>query len=117
MLQPHPRRQNCRIHLKRRSNQNPQSRLPYAEWSGKTGDNLFAVPLEIIGVDDIGIVNNITSLISKEKNVSLRSIAIDSNDGLFQGRLVIGVGDTASLNNIVKKIATIKGVKDVRRSN
>ncbi len=96
-------------------------RYPYriirAEWSGKTGDNLFAVPLEIIGVDDIGIVNNITSLISKEKNVSLRSIAIDSNDGLFQGRLVIGVGDTASLNNIVKKIATIKGVKDVRRSN
>lgn len=96
-------------------------RYPYrtikTAWSGKTGDNQFAVPLNIIGNDDIGIVNNITSIITKEKNVSLRSIAIDSNDGLFQGRLVVGVNDIVSLNNLTKKIAAIKGVKDVRRNN
>lgn len=97
------------------------NRYPYrtikAAWSGIVGGNQFAVPLSIIGNDDIGIVNNITSLITKEKSVSLRSIAIDSNDGLFQGRLVVGVNDTVSLNNLIKKITAIKGVKDVRRNN
>lgn len=97
------------------------SRYPYrtikAAWSEIVGGNQFAVPLSIIGNDDIGIVNNITSLITKEKRVSLRSIAIDSNDGLFQGRLVVGVNDTVSLNNLIKKITAIKGVKDVRRNN
>lgn len=97
------------------------NRYPYrtikAAWSEIVGGNQFAVPLSIIGIDDIGIVNNITSLITKEKSVSLRSIAIDSNDGLFQGRLVVGVNDTVSLNNLIKKITAIKGVKDVRRNN
>uniref|UniRef100_UPI003FEF3A50 RelA/SpoT family protein n=1 Tax=Candidatus Limisoma sp. TaxID=3076476 RepID=UPI003FEF3A50 len=90
------------------------NRYPYrtikAAWSEIVGGNQFAVPLSIIGNDDIGIVNNITSLITKEKSVSLRSIAIDSNDGLFQGRLVVGVNDTVSLNNLIKKITAIKGV-------
>ena len=97
------------------------NRYPYrtikAAWSEIVGGNQFAVPLSIIGNDDIGIVNNITSLITKEKSVSLRSIAIDSNDGLFQWRLVVGVNDTVSLNNLIKKITAIKGVKDVRRNN
>ena len=97
------------------------NRYPYrtikSAWSEIVGGNQFAVPLSIIGNDDIGIVNNITSLITKEKSVSLRSIAIDSNDGLFQGRLVVGVNDTVSLNNLIKKITAIKGVKDVRRNN
>lgn len=97
------------------------NRYPYrtikAAWSEIVGGNQFAVPLSIIGNDDIGIVNNITSLITKEKSVSLRSIAIDSNDGLFQGRLVVGVNDTVSLNNLIKKITAIKGIKDVRRNN
>lgn len=97
------------------------NRYPYrtikAAWSEIVGGNQFAVPLSIIGNDDIGIVNNITSLITKEKSVSLRSIAIDSNDGLFQGRLVVGVNDTVSLNNLIKEITAIKGVKDVRRNN
>ncbi len=99
------------IHLTRR--------YPYrtirAAWSDKVGENQFAVTLEIVGNDDIGIVNTLTSIITKEKNVSLRSIAIDSNDGLFNGRIVIGVNDSTSLNNVIKKIKTIKGLKDVRR--
>ena len=98
-----------------------KERFPYriinAVWNDKIGTNQFSVPLIIVGNDDINIVNNITSLISKEKNVSLRSIVIDSNDGLFQGRLVIGVNDRTTLNDIIKKISNIKGVKDVRRSN
>lgn len=96
-----------------------RERYPYrlvpTRWSGKMGSQ-FAATLRVVGKDDLGIVTNITSIINKEKNVSLRTISIDSNDGLFQGMLVVGVSDTASLNSLIKKIKTVKGVKDVQRS-
>jgi GTP pyrophosphokinase len=76
----------------------------------------MTVSLRIVGHDDIGIVTNITSIISKEKNVTLRNISIDSHDGLFQGYLVIGIPDTDQLNALIRKIRTVKGVKDVTRS-
>ena len=95
-------------------------RYPYrrinAAWSGKMGSQ-YAVTLRILGHDDIGIVTNITSVITKEKDTSLRNISIDSHDGLFQGYLVIGIADTQSLDNLIAKIKNIKGVKDVQRSN
>ncbi len=95
-------------------------KYPYREirtqWSGKMGTQ-FATSLRVIGQDDIGIVTNITSVINKEKDVTLRSISIDSNDGLFQGHLVIGISSTQALNDLIKKIKTLKGVKDVQRNN
>lgn len=98
---------------------NIRDKYPYriitTRWSGKFGEQ-FGATLRIVGHDDIGIVTNITSIITKEKNVSLRNISIDSNDGLFQGYLVVGVSDTLTLNNLIKKIKTVKGVKDVQRS-
>ncbi len=99
---------------------NIKERYPYrmisTRWSGKIG-NQFGATLRVVGRDDIGIVTNITSIISKEKNVVLRNIAIDSNDGMFQGHLVIGVSDTRTLSALIKKIQTVKGVKDVQRAN
>lgn len=99
---------------------NIRDKYPYriitTRWSGKLGEQ-FGATLRIIGHDDIGIVTNITSIITKEKNITLRNISIDSNDGLFQGYLVVGVSDTHSLNSLIKKIKTVKGVKDVQRSN
>lgn len=95
-----------------------RERYPYriirANWSGKTGEMLPA-QLRVIGHDDIGIVANITSIISKEPNTMLRNISIDSYDGIFQGYLVIGVTDNRQLNALIKKIKTVKGVKDVNR--
>lgn len=90
-------------------------RLIRTQWSGKLGSQ-FGATLRIVGNDDIGIVTNITSIINKEKNVTLRSITVDSNDGLFQGYLIVGVNDTTSLNQLIKKIQTVKGVKNVQRS-
>ena len=90
-------------------------RLIRTRWSGNTGTE-FAATLRVVGKDDIGIVTNITSIINKEKSVSLRSISIDSNDGLFQGSIVIGISDTSALNQLIKKIATVKGVKNVQRN-
>lgn len=99
---------------------NIRQKYPYriitTRWSGKLGDQLPAT-LRVVGQDDIGIVTNITSIINKEGSSSLRSISIDSHDGLFQGYLVVGVKDNQTLNNLIKKILQVKGVKDVQRSN
>lgn len=91
-------------------------RIVKARWSGKSVGSQYPITLRIVGLDDIGIVTNITSLISKEKNISLRSISIDSNAGLFTGNLTIMVTDTQELDGIVKKIRIVKGVKSVSRS-
>lgn len=90
-------------------------RLIRTQWSGKLGSQ-FGATIRIIGRDDIGIVTNITSIINKESNVTLRSITVDSNDGLFQGYVIVGVNDTVALNQLIKKIQTVKGVKNVQRS-
>lgn len=96
-----------------------RTRYPYrvirADWSGKSGQMLPAT-LRVIGNDDIGIVANISSIISHESNVSLRNISIDSHDGIFQGYLVVGVTDNRQLTSLIKKIKTVKGVKDVQRT-
>jgi len=91
-------------------------RIVKARWSGKSVGSQYPITLRIVGLDDIGIVTNITSLISKEKNISLRSISIDSNAGLFTGNLTIMVTDTHELEGIVKKIRVVKGVKSISRS-
>lgn len=89
-------------------------RIIRAKWSGK-GDNGYVVTLRVIGRDDIAIVTNITSVIGKEAGVTLRSLNIDSIDGLFQGNFTVMVKDTTSLNLLTKKIKTVKGVKTVTR--
>ena len=89
-------------------------RVVKARWSGK-GNGQYAITLRVIGNDDIGIVNNITSIISKEEKIVMRSINIDSNDGLFRGNLVIQLEDVSRLNSIIKKLQQVKGVKQVTR--
>ncbi|MEG0253028.1 MAG: ACT domain-containing protein, partial [Muribaculaceae bacterium] len=83
-------------------------------WSDKIGSQSVAT-LTIIGQDDINIVTNITSIISKEKNATLRNISINSHNGLFEGFLVIAVSNGPILYELIRKIKTVKGVKDVQR--
>lgn len=98
---------------------NIRRRYPYrvinTRWSGKIGAQ-FGATLRIVGRDDIGIVTNITSIINKEKSTSLRNISIESNDGLFQGYVVVGIENQESLNQLIRKLKTVKGVKDVQRT-
>lgn len=91
-------------------------RIIRAKWSGK-GDNGYVVTLRVVGRDDITIVTNITSVIGKESGVTLRSLNIDSVDGLFQGNFAVMVRDTTTLNILNKKIKAVKGVKTVERMN
>ena len=89
-------------------------RVVRAMWSGK-GSSQYAITLRVIGNDDIGIVNNLTSIISKDEKLVLRSINIDSNDGLFSGNLTIMIDDNTRLEGLMKKLRTVKGVKQVER--
>ena len=89
-------------------------RIVKAKWSGK-GSSQYEITLRVIGNDDIGIVNNLTSIISHEEKLILRSINIDSHDGLFSGNLTIMLDDTNRLEVLIKKLRTVKGVKQVER--
>ena len=93
-------------------------RFPYrvvkARWSGK-GSSQYCITLRVVGTDDIGIVNNLTSIISKEEKLKLRSISIDSNDGLFSGTLEVMLEDTSKLEALIKKLKSVKGVINVTR--
>ncbi len=89
-------------------------RIVKAAWSGK-GDSQYQITLRVIGNDDLGIVNNLTSIISKDEKLVLRSINIDSHDGLFRGNLTVMMSDTARLEALIKKLRTVKGVKQVER--
>ena len=95
-------------------------RYPYrvieARWSEvENGGAQFPVTLRIVGHDDIGIVNNITSIISQEKDVIMRGINIESHDTLFSGTLQLLINDRLKLNKLIAKIEGIKGVKQVKR--
>lgn len=96
-----------------------KSRFPYrivkARWAGKSQGKQYPITLRIVGHDDIGIVTNITSIINHETDIQLRSISVDSNDGLFSGMLTVMVDDTSKLESLVKKIRTVKGVKQISR--
>ena len=89
-------------------------RVVRARWSGK-GTSQYSITLRVVGNDDIGIVNNITSIISKEERIVMRSINIDSHDGLFGGIMVVQLDDTSRLEALIKKLRTVKGVKQVER--
>ena len=91
-------------------------RIVKARWAGKSEGTQYTITLRVVGQDYIGIVTNITSIISNENGITLRSIGIDSNDGLFSGTLTVMVGDTGRLEALIKKLRTVKGVKQVSRN-
>lgn len=89
-------------------------RVVRARWSGK-GTSQYAITLKVIGNDDIGIISNITNIISKDEKILMRSINVDSHDGLFSGNLVVQLEDTTRLQSLIKKLKMVKGVKQVQR--
>ena len=95
-----------------------QQQYPYriqrARWSGQSAGK-YNITLRVVGHDDIGIVTNISSVINKQPNTLLRSIAIDTEGGIFQGHLTVSVQDLSSLNLLIRKIQGVKGVKNVSR--
>ena len=93
-------------------------RVLQARWTGQgSTSSSYTTVLRVIGNDHIHIVANLMSIISKEEGVQLRSINIDSNDGLFQGTLSVSLANTSKLEMLIKKLKDVKGVKQINRVN
>ncbi len=100
-------RVNCPNAIKLLSNY--AYRVVKAKW---VNDQLisFLAGIKITGTDELGIVNNITKVISNENNVNMRSINFDTDDGLFEGTIMIYVHDTKHLNHLIDNLKKVKGV-------
>ena len=91
-------------------------RVLNARWTGQgSSSSSYTTVLRVIGNDHIHIVANLMSIISKEEGVQLRSVNIDSNDGLFQGTLSVSLANTSKLELLMKKLKDVKGVKQISR--
>jgi guanosine-3',5'-bis(diphosphate) 3'-pyrophosphohydrolase len=89
-------------------------RVVKARWS-QTDRGSFPVTLQITGLDELGIVSNISDVISKDLQVNMRSISIDSNDGMFEGSITLFVKDTQHLEALIRKLKKVKGINNIRR--
>lgn len=92
------------------------NRVLKARWTGSgSKSSSYTAQLRVVGNDQINIVSNLMSIISKEEDVLLRSINIDSDDGLFQGTLSVSLSNTSKLESLIKKLKEVKGVKQISR--
>jgi guanosine-3',5'-bis(diphosphate) 3'-pyrophosphohydrolase len=89
-------------------------RIVKAKWNGQK-ELTFLTGLHIIGIDDVGLINNITKVISNDFKVNMRSITVDTNDGIFDGSIMIFVNDKDHLDNLIKNLLEVKGVTGVTR--
>ena len=89
-------------------------RIVNAAWEASSNEQSICT-IYVSGRDDLGVITNISSLISKENSVTLRSISINSDAGSFDGKLVLTVKDLESLERIIQKIKNVNGVHSVNR--
>ena len=91
-------------------------RIVKAKWTNQKSI-AFLVGIKLRGIDKVGLVNNLTSIISAELNVNMRSISFDTEDGIFEGKIMAFVHDTIHLKNLIKKLNKVDGVTSVERIN
>jgi len=89
-------------------------RVIKARWASKALVQ-FEVSVHFTGIDDVGLVNQITSIISADMNVNMRAISFESNDGIFEGQVRVQVHDTEHLNTLIHKLRSVEGVLTVER--
>lgn len=89
-------------------------RIVKAKWVGAESLS-FLTGISVKGIDEVGIVNKITRLISNQMKVNMRSLNFDSNDGIFEGKITLFVQDTRHLNELMEKLKEVPGVISVER--
>ena len=108
-------RTNCPNAIHIRSNY--AYRITPASWASKDDFTAFATGILITGIDDVGLVNSITTVISKDLNVNMQSIAFESNDGVFEGHIKVLVQGIRHLNNLIDNLKKVKGIKKIIRED
>lgn len=89
-------------------------RIVKARWNSQK-ELAFLTGLRIIGIDDVGLINNITTVISGDFKVNMRSITVDTNEGMFDGSIMVYVNNTGHLDEMIAKLKTVPGVTSVTR--
>ncbi len=89
-------------------------RVIKAKWASKHKKS-FIADLEIIGTDRVGLISDVTNVISSEHNVNMRSIVVDTDTGIFEGRISLYIDTHAELMTIIKQLENIEGVVKVTR--
>jgi GTP pyrophosphokinase len=89
-------------------------RIIKAKWTSQT-ELAFLAGLRITGTDRVGLVNDVTRIISNELKVNMRSITIDTNDGIFEGNIMLFVHDTTHLETLIRKLFKVDGIVNVTR--
>ncbi|MFT4680483.1 MAG: guanosine-3',5'-bis(diphosphate) 3'-pyrophosphohydrolase [Granulosicoccus sp.] len=106
-------RTNCPNAINLRSNH--AYRIMDADWADREQVTSFETNISIKGLDDVGLVTSITKIISTDLNVNMKSLAFDSNDGVFEGNIRVMVEGTMHLNNLIKRLEKVKGIKSIHR--
>ena len=89
-------------------------RIINAKWIDSS-QNEFTAKLQLTGLDDLGLVNKVTQVISNTNNVNISRMSFDSNDGTFEGKILLKVKNTALLKKMIKQLQNINGVDKVTR--
>ncbi|MBS1522736.1 MAG: bifunctional (p)ppGpp synthetase/guanosine-3',5'-bis(diphosphate) 3'-pyrophosphohydrolase [Bacteroidetes bacterium] len=89
-------------------------RIVKARWTNQQ-ELAFLTGLRITGIDDVGLINKLTTVISTDFKVNMRSITVDSDNGIFEGTIMVYVNDTEHLDNLIKRLKQVKGVTSVNR--
>ena len=84
------------------------------DWSRQRGAQ-FVTGLRIVGEDRVGVVSDLTSVISKSLKTNIRSVQIESEDGMFEGTLVLYVEDLSHLRNLIQRLGRVDGIYGVYR--
>lgn len=108
-------RTNCPNAIHIRSNY--AYRVVPATWANKEDHTSFVTGILITGIDDMGLVNAITTVISKDLNVNMKSIAFESNDGVFEGHIKVLVEGIHHLNNLIDNLKKVNGIKKIVRED
>jgi GTP pyrophosphokinase len=89
-------------------------RVIKAKWTSQK-KVAFLAGIKIIGTDRIGLINDVTSIISNELKVNMRSVSIDTEDGIFEGKIMLYVNDTIHLELLINKLRKVNGIVKVIR--
>jgi guanosine-3',5'-bis(diphosphate) 3'-pyrophosphohydrolase len=89
-------------------------RIVKAKWNSQK-ELAFLTGLHITGIDDVGLINKITTVISSDFKVNMRSITVDTDDGIFEGSIMVYVNNTKHLDNLIIKLREVDGVSSVTR--
>jgi len=89
-------------------------RIVKAKWNSQK-ELTFLTGLHIIGIDDVGLINNITKVISNDFKVNMRSITVDTDNGIFDGSIMIYVNDKEHLDKLIENLLEVRGVTGVTR--